>query len=166
MVDSLRDVVRFSLATLRRSPAFSSLAVCVLALGVGLSAAIFSIVSESVAARLWPGQTPIGKRLTEYNASVAAPRVEWLTVVGVAADVHPILRPSTASPMVYVAITQQWRPNVGRVLTRTAAMPSSLLAKSHKRFGPRILTPMSIASACCPRSLGRCFIPVARRLRF
>jgi ABC-type antimicrobial peptide transport system permease subunit len=31
--------------------------------------------------------------------------------------------------MVYVALTQQWRPNVGRVFTRTATMPPGLLGE-------------------------------------
>lgn len=65
MVDSLWDDVRFSLATLRRSPAFSSLAVCVLALGVGLSAAIFSIVN-AVFFRPVPVAEP-GRLVYEYQ---------------------------------------------------------------------------------------------------
>jgi putative ABC transport system permease protein len=43
------------------------------------------IVSEKVAARFWPGQDPIGKRLT--LGSVDA-NVQWLSVVGVVSDVR------------------------------------------------------------------------------
>ena len=44
-----------------------------------------AIVGESLAARIWPGQNPIGKRLR--TSMTAAPyQKSWLTVVGVVAD--------------------------------------------------------------------------------
>ena len=43
------------------------------------------VVSETVADRFWPGQDPIGKRLT--FGSVDA-NVQWLAVVGVVRDVR------------------------------------------------------------------------------
>jgi predicted permease len=59
------------------------------------------IVSEKVAARFWPGQDPIGKRLT--FGSVDAD-VQWLSVVGVVRDVrYRALRPSAnADPDIYL----------------------------------------------------------------
>jgi hypothetical protein len=89
---------------------------------------LVAVVSQSVADRLWPGQTAIGQRLARYSASAARSQFAWLTVVGVVADVHPILRPSATTPMVYVSLTQQWRPSVMHVITRTAGMPASLVA--------------------------------------
>jgi ABC-type antimicrobial peptide transport system permease subunit len=43
------------------------------------------IVSEKVAARFWPGQDPIGKRLTLGSGDA---NVQWLSVVGVVSDVR------------------------------------------------------------------------------
>jgi putative ABC transport system permease protein len=44
-----------------------------------------AIVSESVAARYWPGQDPIGRRL-QFVHSTSTSEWPWVTVVGVAAD--------------------------------------------------------------------------------
>jgi putative ABC transport system permease protein len=87
-----------------------------------------AIISQAVATQLWPGQSPLGKRLTAYNSSLVSPQVNWLTVVGVVADVHPILRPDVVTPMVYVPLTQQWRPSVSRLIAHTAQMPPALVA--------------------------------------
>jgi predicted lysophospholipase L1 biosynthesis ABC-type transport system permease subunit len=81
-----------------------------------------------VADRLWPDQSAIGRRLAQAGASTSRSQPAWLTVIGVVVDVHPILRPSAATPMVYVSLTQQWRPSVRHVITRTAGMPASLVA--------------------------------------
>ena len=114
-------------------------------------------VSESAAARLWPGQTAIGKRLTRYDASVAAPRLEWLTVVGVVADVHPILRPMPRHRWSMWRSRSNGTPMLGESSPGQSRCHRASWARSHKRSGPRILMPMSIASGGCRRSLGRCF---------
>lgn len=43
------------------------------------------IVSEAMAARVWPGEDPIGKRIRTSNAAVAGDPAPWQTVIGVVA---------------------------------------------------------------------------------
>lgn len=40
------------------------------------------VINESMARKYWPGQTPLGRRLT------MGPNDRWITIVGVVADVH------------------------------------------------------------------------------
>jgi putative ABC transport system permease protein len=47
-----------------------------------------AIVSESTARRLWPGDSPLGKRLALVGATGGPPSQRWRTVVGVVADVR------------------------------------------------------------------------------
>ena len=47
-----------------------------------------AIVSESTARRLWPGQDPIGKRLSMATFTPGKPGTAWRTVVGVVSDVR------------------------------------------------------------------------------
>jgi putative ABC transport system permease protein len=44
------------------------------------------IIGQSLAARLWPGQTAIGRRLITYGAPEEAKKPVWQTVVGVVED--------------------------------------------------------------------------------
>jgi putative ABC transport system permease protein len=47
-----------------------------------------AIVGESTARRLWPGQDPIGKRLSMSSFTPGDPPAVWRTVVGVVSDVR------------------------------------------------------------------------------
>jgi putative ABC transport system permease protein len=47
-----------------------------------------TVVSESTATRLWPGQDPIGQRLLTSTFQPGTGRKAWRTVIGVVADVH------------------------------------------------------------------------------
>jgi putative ABC transport system permease protein len=44
------------------------------------------IIGQSLAARLWPGQNPIGRRVLTYGAPKEGEHLAWQTVVGVVAD--------------------------------------------------------------------------------
>jgi putative ABC transport system permease protein len=46
------------------------------------------IVNESTARRLWPGQNPIGRRVSLPSFSAGEPAMSWRTVVGVVSDVR------------------------------------------------------------------------------
>lgn len=47
-----------------------------------------AVVSESTARQLWPGQDPIGRRLSLLAFSAGEPAESWRTVIGVVADVR------------------------------------------------------------------------------
>jgi predicted permease len=65
----------------------------------GAAAPSVAIVSESLARRTWPGQDPIGRRLTVDEQP-------GLTVVGVAGDVRVEGLDTAAPPIVYVPFAQ------------------------------------------------------------
>ena len=52
--------------------------------GDQLTASPVAIVNESFAAKFWPGEDPIGKRLRATNGSRPG---EWRTVVGVVSNI-------------------------------------------------------------------------------
>jgi hypothetical protein len=55
-----------------------------------LSGAPVAIISASLAERLWPGQTPLGRQIRRVEVTAGGPRPPgpWQTIVGVAADVR------------------------------------------------------------------------------
>jgi putative ABC transport system permease protein len=62
-----------------------------------------AIVSESMAKRLWSGQSPIGKRLKSADRNNAAP---WLTVVGVVGDIQHEIYDRSFRSILYVPYQQ------------------------------------------------------------
>jgi putative ABC transport system permease protein len=47
-----------------------------------------AIVSEALARRLWPGQSPIGRRIRTIQTYTAALSPQWRTIVGIAGDIR------------------------------------------------------------------------------
>ena len=65
-----------------------------------------AIIGESVARRVWPGEDPIGKRVTLEDRTKPS---DWLTVVGVVADVKLYNMTDAAPPAVYQPFPQVTR---------------------------------------------------------
>ena len=77
-----------------------------------------AIVSEDVAARLWPRQDPIGKRLKMGDVTSAD---AWRTVVGVAAQTR-YRTLTTPRPTLYLPATQLQMTATNLVLRTTAPL--------------------------------------------
>jgi predicted permease len=73
------------------------------------------IVNEEMVRRFWPGRNPIGQQIR----SGAGPRSTVGTIVGVVANVRPVLQ-RDVSPQIYVSSLQQSEPNI-TLLVRSAA---------------------------------------------
>jgi ABC-type antimicrobial peptide transport system permease subunit len=80
------------------------------------------VVSAPTAARLWPGQDPIGKRFSRG----LGPREQAFEVVGVVADVRITSLDRTPPLMVYVPYWWRSRPTVS-LLIKTAVEPDAVL---------------------------------------
>lgn len=89
-----------------------------------------AVVSQSVMNTLWPGEDPIGKRLTlEDNAK---PK-DWLTVVGVVDDIRQQSLADQPQPAIYQPLHQVTRPfflSHMSYVVRTVQKPQSIAAAS------------------------------------
>jgi len=100
-----------------------------------------AIVGESTARRLWPGQDPIGRRLSMSSFTPGGPRTAWRTVVGVVSDVR-YRGIEEVQLDVYDAALQIGRP-ADNIVVRTSGDP--LAAAATVRAIARELDPTSIA---------------------
>ncbi len=87
------------------------------------------VISQSVAERFWPGQSPLGKRLTPETPREG----EWYTVIGVAGDVHEVGLQKPPTQVVYFAWRRlasqdgkdHWVPPGGTLVIRTNGDPAA-----------------------------------------
>ncbi len=81
------------------------------------------VVNATMARRIWPGESPLGRRITFDDG--ADPKAKWLTVVGVAGDVRASALRKEARSQVYWSVLQ--RPvDEGTLVVRTSRRPASL----------------------------------------
>lgn len=88
-----------------------------------------AIVSEDVAARLWPGQNPIGKRLTLGRVEGAG---RWLEVVGVAVMTR-YRTVTTPRPTLYLPAAQ-FQMTAAMLVVRSTASLESLTSAARERI--------------------------------
>jgi predicted permease len=109
-VDTVLQDLRYGFRMLRKSPAFSAVAIITLGLGIGANTAIFSLVN-AVLLRTLPVSHPeqlvaIGDPSRTGGLSVGSPRSDLLS--------YPLFRELAATPDVFTAVTASGR--FGRVM--------------------------------------------------
>jgi putative ABC transport system permease protein len=90
-----------------------------------------AVINRSLAEREWPGQNPIGRRIR--NLANEPPRYrdpnEWITIIGVVADVRQGGLLAQAEPEIHVNVLQRPARARNAVLTlRTSVPPASAMA--------------------------------------
>jgi len=83
-----------------------------------------AIISEMAARRYWPGDDPLGRRVRRTGTGGDA---QWITIVGVAADVKQSWFDKEIRPQLYLPAAQSPRPGM-TFLLRTTAGPMDLAA--------------------------------------
>jgi putative ABC transport system permease protein len=94
----------------------------------GISGPGVVIVNESLAAKFWPGDSAIGKRLRILNQRTAEP---WITVVGVVPDVlQNFHHPLEHDPLIYLPYAA--RPQREMFIVARTRTPAALLADAFR----------------------------------
>jgi predicted permease len=90
-----------------------------------------AVISASLAQKLWPGERAVGRRIDAMAVERGKPN--WMTVVGVVADVHDRALSAPAKPTLYMPFTQtsdgMWAAT-GRSLVlvaRTTPLPETIV---------------------------------------
>ena len=95
------------------------------------------VVSESFAERMWPGQDPLGRRVSSFDRADT-----WVTVVGVAEEVRMTSLVGENTMVMYIPLAQRESPGLGNVLVlRTGLEPTSMVAPLRAlvaRLNPRV----------------------------
>lgn len=95
-----------------------------------------AIVSQSLATRLFPDGSAVGRRV---RMGPAAPDTPWMTIVGVIGDVHHTSLESAPKPEFYVSGRQGGAPVSPMLAIRTAGDPGALagpVRDALRRFDP------------------------------
>ncbi len=87
-----------------------------------------AIISESIAARYFPGEDPIGKRIKRGSANSDLP---WAEIVGVASDVRHSALEKQSRPQLYFLYLQNPFGYM-TIVARTASSPESLTSAASK----------------------------------
>jgi predicted permease len=113
------DYFRILQVRLRRGRSFT--------LADGVSGPPVAVVNESFAAKFWPGQDPIGKRLRRAEASGEGQPKPWMTVVGLVPDIQQNTRRLLQKdPLVYLRYGGE-REGSLFVIAATAVPPATLI---------------------------------------
>ena len=95
----------------------------------GEGAPLVAVVGERLAARYWPGENPLGKRIcSERNTSGG-----WRTIVGVVGDVHQFWFQKEPRPLLYLPYRQAPQRHM-YVALRTRGNPMAVLPAVRERI--------------------------------
>jgi putative ABC transport system permease protein len=81
------------------------------------------VVNRTLARRFWPGENPVGKRLT-FDDDPDEPG-DWLTVIGVVGDVRQLSLVDEVMPQIYAPQSQVALPEMA-LLVRTSMDPAAI----------------------------------------
>jgi predicted permease len=89
------------------------------------------IVNQSMAARLWPGESALGRRLHLGGPTAEAP---WMTVIGVVADLKRYALTEVPRPEMIVPYTQRPYPSflTMQFVVRSRLAPEAMLAAARR----------------------------------
>jgi len=95
----------------------------------GVSGAAVVIVNQNMAAKLWPGEDPLGKRLRLVRGQTLQP---WLSVVGVVQDIQQnFRRPLQRDPLIYLPYAEE--PQRVMFIVARTNVPPATLAEAFRR---------------------------------
>ncbi len=94
-----------------------------------------AILTRDAAARLWPGQNPIGKRFRLYDNKNKA--TEWITVVGTSANLIQEIQESDPKPLLFVPYRQEGYGNMA-VVVESAADPLQAMRTIVQSLDPEL----------------------------
>jgi putative ABC transport system permease protein len=83
------------------------------------------VISEAMARKFWPGQDPVGKRISPGKPESAD---DWMTIVGVAKDVRQFNLTAEPKPQMYLSYEQADFFEPDDLVVRTDVEPMSLAA--------------------------------------
>jgi len=85
-------------------------------------APLVAAVSEGLAARIWPGERAVGKRIR-----IGGPNAPWRTIVGVVGNIHHRALDASEAYQFYIPERQwQFADNISAVVVRTRGNPAPL----------------------------------------
>lgn len=106
-----------------------------------------TIVSQSVARRLWRDQNPIGQKVGALSPQQGSnAKLDWYEVVGVVNDVHAVLPKANDPGQIYISLGQAWRPWAYNLVVRGAE--TETIAKVRAAVGG--IDPFTAASEVRP----------------
>ena len=107
------------------------------------------VVDASLAARFWPGGSPLGHRV---RVVLDAGRVtDWLTVVGVAADLYGRAPGELQAPLLYLPVGLDSTSAATTLLVRTSLTPAEL-AMALRQAGAGHVQPVDVAAVVAARA--------------
>jgi putative ABC transport system permease protein len=86
-----------------------------------------AVISETMARRFWPGEDPLGKRITPGSSDSADPD-DWLTIIGVVKDVRQFELTADPKPQMYLSYEQAGFFEPRDLVVSTDVEPLSLAA--------------------------------------
>jgi predicted permease len=99
----------------------------------GAGAPRVTVINQTMARRLWPDRTAIGKRVTFRPQEIASDDASWMTVVGVVADARQGSLADAVTLEMFAPYTQDpfWFPPNDLVI-RTAGDPAAVAAAARQ----------------------------------